>query len=35
MAPLGFIGIVMHTGDEVASFGNGMFAVPMASLFEE
>lgn len=34
MAPRRFIGIVMHTGDEVASFGNGMFAVPMASFFE-
>ncbi len=34
MASRGFVGMVMHTGDEVAPFGDGMFAVPMASFFE-
>ncbi len=34
MAPRGFVGVVMHTGDEVASFGDRLFAVPMSSFFE-
>ncbi|MBR4611251.1 MAG: ATP-binding protein [Kiritimatiellae bacterium] len=35
LAPQGFVGIVLHTGDEIVSFGEGMTAVPMVSFFEQ
>jgi hypothetical protein len=34
LAPGPFTGIVLHTGPSTARFGNALFAVPMAALFE-
>ena len=34
LAPGPFTGIVLHTGASAARFGDGLFAVPMAALFE-